>query len=294
MEDLKARLRSLPNQLDRATGGVFGIVTGTFESFGEARAAQAAAGLAYYTFFSMFPLLLFLVSLGSLFLEQEAAYQQVMDYIAGAIPVSRSLIDQNLQQVLETRGAVGFIGLVGALWSASGAFTVLANNVNIAWPTSERRGFIKGRLVALAMIGVLVLFLLVSAFSTTIIGLVAGLRLPLVDGLATNRGLVFSLISRLVSLGITWLLFLALYRWVPNVSVRWRWAAIGAAVSAVLWEAATALFTWYVYSGLAGYRIVYGSLGALVALLFWIYLGSWIMLFGAHLSAVVARRAERG
>jgi len=81
---------------------------------------------------------------------------------------------------------------------------------------------------------------------------------------------------------------MALYRWVPNAKVRWSAAFWAALVVALVLEIAANAFAWYLSSGLARYRIVYGSLATVVALLFWIYLSGWIIIFGAHLSAAIA------
>jgi membrane protein len=78
------------------------------------------------------------------------------------------------------------------------------------------------------------------------------------------------------------------------VEVKWSAAFWAALVVAVAWELAANAFAWYVGSGLARYRVVYGSLGTVVALLFWIYLSAWIIIFGAHLSAAVSRHTSKG
>jgi len=84
------------------------------------------------------------------------------------------------------------------------------------------------------------------------------------------------------------LMLLGLYRWVPSALVRWPEATVGALVATGAMEVTTRGFSWYLRSGLARYELIYGSLGAVVALLLWIYLNSLILLFGAHLSAAVA------
>jgi membrane protein len=99
---------------------------------------------------------------------------------------------------------------------------------------------------------------------------------------------LWTLLSNLIPWLFTFLLFMALYRWVPNVEVTWSASFWAACVVAIAWEIAANTFAWYVGSGLARYKIVYGSLGTVVALMFWIYVSSWIVIFGAHLSAVVA------
>jgi membrane protein len=84
-------------------------------------------------------------------------------------------------------------------------------------------------------------------------------------------------------------MFLALYRWTPSTEVRWKGAIAGALTAALAWELVKGGFTWYLRSGLVRYELVYGSLGTVAALLFWIYISSTITLFGAHLSAAVGR-----
>lgn len=93
-------------------------------TFSDARASQAAASLAYYAIFSLFPLLLVLVAGGSYLLKSQQVYQAVTQFIQNAIPVSPDVINENLKQVLDTRGAVGIVGLVTLLWSASGFLAI--------------------------------------------------------------------------------------------------------------------------------------------------------------------------
>jgi membrane protein len=83
------------------------------------------------------------------------------------------------------------------------------------------------------------------------------------------------------------LIFLALYRWIPTSNVRWNATIWGALTASLGWKAATASYTWYLTSGLGRYQVVYGSLGAIVALLFLIFIVAVITLFGAHLSAAI-------
>jgi membrane protein len=97
------------------------------------------------------------------------------------------------------------------------------------------------------------------------------------------------LFSNLASWLTIFLLFLALYRWVPNTKVHWYATIWGAMITTIAWKVATTGFNWYVSSGLGSYSLVYGSLGAIVALLFLIFIVSMITLFGAHLSAAIDR-----
>ena len=292
--DLKARAATIYRKANQRSGGVLGIVKGSIESFGDARGSEAAAGMAYYTLFSLFPLLLALVAAGSYLLDRQQVFQQVVDLVSNAFPISQNLIEANLRQVLQLRGAVGLIGLGVALWSASGAFTILTRNVNRAWAQAPPRGFLESRLVALGMVGSLAVLLVLSLLASTALNVLSRLQVSLVDLESLYSTPLWTALSNLVPWFFIFLVFLALYRWVPNAGVSWAAAFWAALLVALAWEIIANVFAWYVSSGLARYRIVYGSLGAVVALLFWIYLSSWIIIFGAHLSASVARHKNEG
>ncbi len=284
------RLKDAYRRADRLSGGFLGLLRDSFRSFSDARAPEAAASMAYYAFFSLFPLVLTLIALGSFFLEREQASQQVVEFVAQGIPISRRLIERNVQQVLDLRGAVGVVGLVGLLWSATGVFSVLAHNVNRAWSEAESRSFLERRLVALGMVGAMAGLLALSVLSTVVLGILPQLQIPLAGGMSIYDTALWAVLSNLVPWVFAFLMFLALYRWVPNTEVAWTAAAGGALIATLAWEGVTGVFTWYLRSGLVRYELIYGSLGAVVVLMLWIYLGSWITLLGAHLSAAVARR----
>ena len=253
---------------------------------------EAAASIAYYAFFSLFPLLIFLMAIGSSVFKSEEIKQQVLAFVAETLPDSQELVAENIEQALKLRGAVGIAGTVGLLWAASGVFNVVARSINRAWHGTAPRSFLKGRLVALAMVGVLVGLLVPSLFFSPAFGLLAQFRVPLSGGVAIYDTFVWTLLSRLIPWLLVFVVFQSLYRWLPRTKVKWSEAFWGALVAASAWEITKFGFGWFLTSGLVKHQLVYGSLGAVVALLYWIYLGSWIALFGAHLSAATARRVR--
>jgi membrane protein len=289
MTDLTDRLEAVFRRADGLSGGVLSILKDAIQRFGEARASQAAAGMAYYALFSLFPLLLFLVAAGSFVLDSEQAYQQAVGLVTEAVPISRELIESNFQQVLRLRGPVGIVGLIGSLWSASGFFTTLAYQINRAWPEADARHFLARRLVALGMVGSLAALLALSLVSSAALNLLPRLQVPLGGGVSVYETPLWAVLSNVVPWLLTVFLFLGLYLWVPNTPVKRSAALGGALVAAVAWEVASNAFAWYLGSRLARYQVVYGSLGAVVALMLWIYISSWIILFGAHLSAAIAQ-----
>jgi len=274
------------------SGGSLDILRNATQHFNESRAPEAAAGMAYYAVFSLFPLSLVLVAAGSFFLEREQAYRRVVGFVTKAFPVSQELIRRNIEHVLGLRGVVGILGLIGLLWAATSVFAIVSRSINRAWPEAEPRSFLKRRLVALGMVGTLVGLLILSLLSTAVLNLLPQLQVPLWHSVSVYETPLWAVLSSFIPWLFTFLLFFGLYRWVPNTEVKWSEAFWGALVAAFAWEVTTSAFAWCLSTGLARYELVYGSLGAVVALMFWIYLGSLITLFGAYLSAAIAQHTR--
>jgi membrane protein len=283
---ISKQLKKWYGSANHFSGTRLDILKNALETFSETRASQAAASLSYYAFFSLFPLLLVLIAGGSYFLNGQQVYQDVTQLVQKAIPVSTQLINENLRQVLDVRGTVGIIGLLTLLWSASGVFTNLAYNINLAWPGAPRRNFLEKRLVGLGMIAGLSGLLILSLTLNWITELIPFLN---AEGASSSSLGLWKLISSLGSWLTIFLLFLALYRWVPTTDIEWSAAFWGALIASFAWKVATTGFSWYLRSGLGRYQLVYGSLGAIVALLFLIFVVSMVTLFGAHLSAAIDR-----
>lgn len=290
LDDNVKHLKRIYAWADQRSGGSLSILRHAAQRFGEMRAGEAAASVAYWAFFSLFPLLLFLVAIGSFVLTSEQVYGQVVNFAGQIFPGSQDLIQQNIQQVLTLRGPVGLIGLVGLLWSASEAFDALSRHINRAWSTARPRAAWQYRLLGLGMIGALAGLLVLSLLSTAVANVLTGLQIPLGGSVSIYETVMWKILSSLVPAIFTFLMFLNLYRWVPHTKVKWSQAMWGALVATLAWQLAASVFAWFLRSGLAQYQLIYGSLGTVVALMLWIYLCSWITLFGAHLSAAVAQR----
>ena len=229
-ENLRAVGEKIYRDLNARTDGALRILKRTFERFSEDRSSQAAAGLAFYIFFSLFPLLLVLVAVASSLLREEAAFAEALNFIAQAIPVSRELIARNLRTAMERRTAVGSISFVGALWSATNAFATLTQHINRAWKQAQAPGFLRKRILGFAIVGVLVIVLLFSIIASTALPLVPRwIESTLgVENVAFFRGWLWSIVTRLIPPVLLLLLLIGLYRWVPNTDVRWRAALWGA------------------------------------------------------------------
>lgn len=287
LTNLKGEGQRLYNRANLVTGGVLGIVVDMVDGFTKARGAEAAASITYYVLFSIFPLLLSVIAIGSYFLEDEQVMVQIVQFVQAGIPVAADMILQNIEEVLEARGTFGVIGVGSLIWSASAAFMSLFRNINRAWMRASPLNTLLARLVGIVVIFALVLVIAVIRIASATASLLPIFGIELLDDF--YESFLWLLLSGLVPLVLTFLIFMSLYRWIPNTKVRWSEAFWGALAASVGWELTTNLFTYSLSQGILQYKVVYGSLGTMIALLFWIYLNSTIILIGAHLSAAIAR-----
>jgi membrane protein len=274
------------NRLDSRLGNPIAITKRALERFGENRAAEAAASISYYTIFSLFPLLIFTVTAFSFFVDTEMVIQKLTE-LTQYLPIPTATIVAEVEHVLDSRGAFNLIALIGFLWAASGVFNTLVLNLDRAFQTVERRSVVKRRLVAIAMVFGIVMILMIVFVAATLLDLSLLSRIfhaenfPQVNALLQNA--YTSLLPYVLRFFIIWLLYT-----VPPARHVNGWAAVISALFASLaWRIATSGFAWYLNSGLARYDLVYGSLGAIIVFLTWIYLSAWILLFGAFLTEAI-------
>ena len=262
--------------------GILGIIRYSIERFSEMRGIEGSASIAFFTIFGFPPLLIVIVTVASYYLEIPDIQGNIIQVVEEIIPIPPDLIIEFLEGILNQRGAVGVIGLIGLTWAASGLLMSLTANINRAWPTAKIRNVVERRLVALLMIGAFILFIALSSVISTVIAFFTQFEIPLITisppvGILSDFTLFF----------MRFLLFLALYFFVPKTRVKKRAAFFAALFASLAWEITAFGFNWYFQSGLANYNFLYGSLGTLVALMFWIYLDCLILVFGAYFSAAI-------
>ena len=255
--------------------------------FGESDASITAAGMSYYAFLSIFPLLLSLVVGLSYILEKKTAYEYIIQNVFIVLPSAKELLDSNIQQVLNSRGELGLISVFGFLWSGSSFFSVLAKNINQASLDYQPRKFFGDRVVALVMITILTLLLGLSLLSNLIKSFIPQIDTIFFGEIPLNETFFFRIVLGLLPFLASFLLFIGLYRYIPKKKINWKGVIYAALFAAICLQLATNLFSWLLQIGMVNYELVYGSLGAVVSLLFWIYLICIITIFGAHLSSVI-------
>ncbi|MBI4720276.1 MAG: YihY/virulence factor BrkB family protein, partial [Chitinivibrionia bacterium] len=173
-------------------------------------------------------------------------------------------------------------------------FHLLVTSINKAWhTTASHRSSIRSRLVAIIIISIFAAIVLFSFFSTTILNLIGSFDILIGRG-ETISDTAYGDLSNLFPYVYSFVLFLALYRWVPNAHVPWTAGVVGALVATIAWRGAIVVFKWMIKGGAMNYKLIYGSLTTILIILMWTYISSRFVLFGAHLSAALTwRLSER-
>ncbi len=256
------------------------------------RALAQGAALAYYTLFSMAPLLVLVIALAGLALGRSAAEGELVDRIAGlAGPESARLLVGMIGQVSRPRSGVlaTAASLLTMVFGATGVFAQLQASLNDIFraPRPARtgvRGFVRQRVAAFAMIlgvgALLFVSLVLSAAVAAVRGFVT-VHLPLL-------GRLLPLLDVALSLAVVSALFALVYKVLPDVHLRWRDVWLGAGVTAVLFTIGKSLIALYL--GRVVRTSVYGAAGSLVLLLLWVYYSSQILFLGAEFTEVYSRR----
>lgn len=246
-----------------------------------------AAAISYHLLFSVFPLAIAAVGVLGVFMHDEEARTTVADAVVRLVPLSdqgQHQLHNLLQSVSGGSGLLGLLGLLGVLWSASGVMAAMRVALTVAWDTQQRRPFFKGKAVDVLLIGVTFVVVAV-ALGLTLLGSLARRGDQQLPGVVrTFTGPILTIVSIAAATALLFVVFVFLYWFVPGISSRVRDIWPGAAVAAIGFELVQYGFSVYV-SHFAHYNRVYGSLGAVVAFLFFVYLSSSVFLFGAEVAS---------
>lgn len=263
----------------------------TFKAYSDDNCSMIAAALSYYGLLSIFPLMLFLIAVSSTFIPPDRVTRAVVGFFASNIPVSARTLEIAMTQVIQARGVVTIVSAASFLWSAMGVFDMLQRGINRAFRVQHPRPRWRQTLVSIMMVaGVSLLFILSFALTTW-------LRVAFHFRWMPRAAPVVDVITDVAGFSISVAVFGLLYQYIPfDENVKWRDILLGAVIAAALWEIAKMAFAWYITS-YAVLNLIYGPLGAVIALMLWGYVTAAILLFGAELTAIKAgahQRTRRG
>jgi membrane protein len=214
----------------------------------------------------------------------------MLDGIIRVYPGSREFLRETIRSLSNVGTGVIISCIIVTLWAGSWVFAVVERALNRIWGTTSR-AFLHGRALTLGMIGIVGLLLIGSVFVTSVLVALQQLttqlsprQLERLTWLAAFSSFFWQFVFALTSLLVTISVFVIVYRFMPNARVTLHDAMPGAVAGGLLWELAKYIFAWSLHY--FHYDQIYGSVGAVVAVLTWGYVSSLILLFGAQLTAV--------
>jgi membrane protein len=273
---------------------VWSLLKDTAASWSNHKAARLGAALAYYSIFSLGPLLVIAVAVAGLTFREEAVRGEVGAQLrallgdAGAQAVNAMLLGASKPM----EGTLATVLGVGALmFAAVGVVVQLKDALNTVWEVEPPKAsgiwdFVRTYMVSLAAVLSLGFLLLVSLLLTTALAAGGKYIAPYVPELAMHA------LGSLVSFGMITLVFAMMFKWLPDTYVAWRDVWLGAAVTAALFEIGKLLIGLYI--GKQALESTYGAAASLVVLLIWVYYSSQLVLMGAEFTRVYAKRRALG
>jgi membrane protein len=246
-----------------------------------------SAQLSYYFFLALFPMLISIIAVMSLFGHADYMRQILLGFLAGILPGSASdLIQKTLIEVIQGAGGLKVsFGIIFSLWSASAGMSAIMDTLNAEYEVSEGRSFIRRSATALGL-SIACAILIVCAVTIVL------------AGGSTTQAFSFgtsSVLLRIVlwpiALALVLLAFALIYYFAPDVKdQKWHWVTPGALVGLVLWLVVSFALKLYLYY-FDRYSATYGSLGAVIVLLLWFYLSGASILMGAEINSVLENAA---
>jgi membrane protein len=271
----------------------FSLLKATAFEWLDDQAPTLGAALAYYTVFSLAPLLIISIALAGLVFGAEAAQGQIFDQLRGLLGDASGKAMQEIVQSASAEPKTGVvatvIGFVTLLFGASGVFGQLQASLNIIWGVQPKPGrgilgIIRDRSLSFGFILVVGFLLLVSLLLTAGIAFVGKQFGAMVPGMEA----LIQILNSILSLAVITLLFGMMFKILPDANIAWRDVWIGAFITALLFTLGK--FALGFYLGRSGVASSYGAAGSLIVLLLWVYYSSQVVFFGAEFTQVYANR----
>jgi membrane protein len=275
----------------------FSLLQQTFQEWLQDKAPQLGAALAYYTVFSLAPLILILLAIVGVVSRDDpaGAWDKITQQMSYFLDPSAVSVVQNIARTASepNKGVIATtMGIVLALFGASGVFGQLQDALNTIWGVKAKPGrgiwgFLRARFLSFTMVAGVCFLLLVSLAVEAMLKVFSQYVQSVLPG-----GIAVALTVYLIfDFGVVVLLFAMIFKFLPDVRIQWRDVWIGAVMTAMLFGLGKWLLGFYLGSGAAG--SAYGVASSLITLLLWVYYSSQILLFGAEFTQVYAARNDR-
>ena len=283
------RSRMAPSETLR---GWKNILLRVYQNIGKHRIIIIAAGITFYSLLAIFPALAALVAIYGLFADptsMAAHLDSVSDLLpGGAIDIIRDQMNRLAAQGSGKLGVAFIVGLAVSLWSANAAVKSIFDALNLVYGEVEKRGLVGLNLASLAFTSAGILFVLLAIAAIVVLPTALGLL-----GLAEATAILVKILRWPALLVVVSIALALLYRYGPSRErPKWRWISVGSMFAAVGWLAFSLLFSWYA-GNFGTYNKTYGTLGAVVGFMVWLWLSTIVVLVGAELDAEMEHQTVR-
>jgi membrane protein len=256
----------------------------TYAGVNDNRLFAVAAGVVFYSLLAMFPAVAAFVSLYGLAADA-STIDAHLSLVSGVLPGgAMDILHEQVRKLAASSGArlsLGFVlGLAVALWSANAGMKAVIDALNVAYNEREKRSFVKLNLVSLLFTIIAIL----SALLALAVVVVAPILLSLI-GLSELSSVLVAVLRWPLVVAMTVVGLAAIYRYGPSRrEARWEWLSVGSIIAAIAWLVSSALFSWYI-ANFGAYNATYGSLGAAIGLMMWMWISAIVILLGAEFNA---------
>ena len=268
----------IARELNDLSRGWLGIAWSATQQTLKPETAVMASAIAYFSLFSLFPLVLLSISIASLSLGPDVDQHAIVKQLEFIAPALNQLLGENIDHIIQARGTVSTVALISLIWSASSVFYTLTHTLTELWHKRQSRAAWKRR-------GLAILFVLAFVGPTLFLISMAGSVLANLRYWLPNQILPFrDGISLVLTILLDITLFMALYMMLPHGTSKWRDILPGAIAAGLLWELAKKVFLVFISTYISISNLVYGTVAVIIAFLAWAYFSSLIFLFGAYVS----------
>ena len=268
------------------------ILWRTYQELSDDRLVAVAAGVVFYGLLAVFPAITALVSLYGLFADANTINQHLTlaaDILPqGGLDIVQDQVNRITSKADATLGFGFLFGLALALWSANAGIKAIIDALNVVYDEKEKRGFFWLNLTSLAFTVAAIISLLLAIAAVIVLPVLLN-YIGLSDFSETLlRVLRWPALLVLIIMGLA-----VLYRFGPSrTEPRWEWLSVGSVAAAVAWLVASALLSWYL-ANFANYDATYGSLGAAIGFMMWLWISAIVILFGAELNSEIEHQTAR-
>ena len=251
-----------------------------------------SAAISYYAFFALFPLLIGIITVFSFFLRIEGLESRIIDGLQQQIPIFNEADDEFLGAFFDsiTRGRVvgGTIATIGLFWVALQVFSTIRKSINVVWGINDPRPFLTERSMDFLLMLGAGLLLFVSIFFTAVISFFQELSSIWLPEAPISDPKLWQQLAPLVPSTLTYLVFVILYLWLPNIKLRFSDVWLTALVGAILFEILKVVFIYYIRSVSGMATTIYGGFSMIIILMIFIYVSSIILLVCAMMTSKYA------